>query len=261
MDALGLCQELDVNTIEIRRRVVESLPIKITRDKLDIFSSLNGGSEIRFKAAEAPLMQREAMIELGTHPIKLRNLHFTWNARNTAIEGGSLIRLACYNGNVQMTDCTISITNRAQREDVFAVDVRDYEGMLASTAVATTSANDSAVGSTRPSSAKDRRSGSAFVHLILNNVAARGEMTFINLADPVQLQLEWTNGMLAVNRRMVDALGSDKPLPLGGTPIELSLKQVTVWSNAGLLRMVLGPSGAYPMRISRNCSGTVFHHD
>ncbi len=67
VDALGLCQELDVNTIEIRRRVVESLPIKITRDKLDIFSSLNGGSEVRFKAAEAPLMQREAMIELGMH--------------------------------------------------------------------------------------------------------------------------------------------------------------------------------------------------
>ncbi len=260
VDALNLCQEFDVNTIEIRRRVVESLPIKITRDKLDIFSSLSGGSELRFKAAEAPLMQREAMIDLGARPIKFRNLHFTWNARNTAIEGGSLMRLACYNGSVQLTDCTVSVTNRAQRDDVFAIDVRDYEGMLASQNPANASATE-AQTSARTAAAKDRRAGGAFVHLILSNVAARGEMTFINLADPVQLQLKWTNGMLAVNRRMIDAAGTDTPPPLGGTPIELSLERVTVWAGAGLLRMVLGPSGPYPMTIDRNCSRSVFHHD
>jgi len=324
VEAIRLAEELKVDEIEIAKKSIVSAPIQILRDGLTIRSSV-GKSEIRFIDGEFLTMQRIAMIDVGTQRLDLQDVHLSWNARNARIEGGSMFRIASNNRRVRLQNCTLTIENLADRDEIFAFEIRDLEGKLPSfapppaapapntlsagqTAAGKTSAGTASAGTTSagttsggtasggtasggrtagatPSenivtgvtitpdiapvteamSVDDRMLGKksqtpSLVAIELKNVAARGEMTLVNLVDPIQLQFQWTNGLLAISRRMLEATGTSLRTPIAGDQIQILLDQVTVWAPDGLVRTALGPSGLNPMMVDRNSRRSVFHH-
>jgi serine/threonine protein kinase len=276
-DAIRLADELKINLIEISLPVVTTSPIKINRDGLTI-RSIVGSSEIRFVAGDALSMQRLAMIEVGNNRVDLQDLHLTWNVRSSSIDGGSLFSVGTNNRLVRLVNSTVTIENLAERDEVYAFEIMNVEGppesnVVASSAMPTPGAvSDVTSGVTAASPATstvaaqdektigDKSKTQSLVAIELSNVAARGEMTLINLVDPVQLQFRWQNGLLATSRRMLEASGANVRPALGGNQIQIELDQVTSWTQEGFVRMRLGPSGAYPLMIDRNSRGCVFHH-
>jgi len=267
-DAIRLAEELQVDQIEVAIKVLVSEPVKINRDGLTIRSTV-GKSEIRFIDGDALSMQRIAMIDVGMNRLTLQDLHLSWNARNVGIEGGSMFRIASSNRLLHLSKCTLNIENLADREQVFAIEISDIEGRLSSARATapSTGTNTSKTTASVQLSSKDgeanieKLNGASLVAIEFENVAARGEMTLINLVDPIQLQFQWHNGLLAVSRRMLETTGTNSHAPLDGNEIRLSLDQVTIWASEGLVKTALGPSGLHPMRIDRNSRRTVFHHN
>ncbi len=274
-DAIKLAGELNVNQIDIAVPTLTSLPIKITRDNLKIRSTV-GQSEIKFVAGELLSMQRVAMMDVGSHPIEFQNLHFSWNVRGAVTDGGSFLTVSA-NRLVRLVNCTVTIENLTQRDEVYAFEVGAQtaggENSIAATespASQPTSATSSPSPSPSPipEGTQDSTLGSRpaqpngtppLVAIELQNVAIRGEIAMLNIVDAVQLQFRWDNGLLAVSRRMVDASGAVTQPSVAANRMQLSFNRVTVWAQEGLFRMRLGPSGAYPMLIDRDSTKSVFH--
>jgi len=272
-EAFRLATQLQVNEIDLAEPVVMSTPIVVARDGL-IVRSLVGKTEIRFIDGEKLSMQRLAMLDIGNHRLELQNVHLSWNARNVGIEGGAMFRLASRNRLLRLLDCTLTIENVANRDDVYAFEIRDVEGQLKSPPSSSLPATklspplDDTVQKTPEKipplsdsvTRTEKSTSPPLVAIELQNVAARGEITLIQLADPVQLQFQWRNGLLAVSRRFLDGCGTNAPPQLANNQIQLSFEQVTIFAPQGLARMALGPSGLNPIFIDRNSRKTVFHH-
>ncbi len=262
-DALRLSEELNVNLIEIAQPVITSLPVRIGRDGLTI-RSIVGGSEIRFVSGETLSMERQVMMNIGSNRIELQGLHLVWNVPSTTLDGGTLFAVT-NNRQVLLSDCTITIENLAQRDEVFAFEVSrsaTASGAFSGTldlpdpySGTTTREDPSGAPTSLPAEAQP------LVAIELSHVIARGEMTLVNLVDPVELEFRWENGLLVVSRRMLDAIGSDIRPTLAGNPIRLSFNRVTSITPEGFARMRLGPSGAWPMLIDRESRSSVYRCD
>jgi len=268
--AIQLADELDVNTIELTESIIESPPIRIPNDGMTIRSAV-GSTEIRFITGPIPAMQRAVMIDVGSNRVDFQNLHLNWNVRSASIDGGALLSVS-NNRLVRLTDCTITIENLTQREEVFAFEItsppdgRPEIGLMlqdplslrvGSEVVSQVRENETVplVGRTPVSL---RTVVPPLVAIEMNHVAVRGEMTLVNVVDAVQLQLRWDNGLLAVSRRMLEVAGVNMPPSAAGNQIQLVLNRVTMWTGEGLARTRLGPSGVYPMLIDRDSRNGVF---
>lgn len=273
VDAIQLADELDVKTIELAEAVIESPPIRIPNDGMTI-RSIVGSTEIRFITGPIPAMQRAVMIDVGSNRVEFQNLHLNWNVRSASIDGGSLLSVSD-NRLVRLTDCTLTIENLTQREEVFAFEVTSPQGVRPDIGLIMQDPLSLRVGGdvlapvpaardaeTVPLAARTpslpRTPVPPLVAIEMNNVAVRGEMTLVNVVDPVQLQLRWDNGLLAVSRRMLEVAGVNVPPSAAGNQIQLVLNRVTVWTGEGLVRTRLGPSGVYPMLIDRDSRNGVF---
>ncbi len=267
VEAVRLADELGVDRIDIAEPVITSLPIKINRDGLTI-SSTTGHSEIRFVTGESLSMQRVAMLDIGSHPIEFQNLHLSWSVRGTLTDGGSLLSVAA-NRLVRLANCTITIENLTQRDEVYAIEVTAAgvygapTDTIASTGIVDSGAKlltgiESVLAPSTDRSA-EKTLIPPLVAIEMENVAVRGEMTMINLLDAVQLQFQWDNGLLAVSRRMLEANGANVKPSLTANRIQLSFNRVTAFTREGLMRMRLGPSGAYPLQVDRDSRQSVFH--
>jgi len=272
-EAMRLAEELGINTIEIAVEVIDSPPIRIPRDGM-VIRSVVGATEIRFAAGQVPAMQRTVMVDVGSHRVDFQNLHFVWNVRSASIDGGTLFSLSD-NRLVRLTDCTISIENLTEREEVFAFEITSPSagrggnggiGLLMQDPLSLR-VGPEIVGPlrvTEPTALSSREVVPQripippLVAIEMNNVSARGEMTLVNVVDAVQLQLRWDNGLLAVSRRMLDVAGVDVPTSTAGNQIQLLLNRLTTWTGEGLVRTRLGPSGVYPMLIDRDSRNVVF---
>lgn len=273
VDAIQLADELDVKTIELAESVIESPPIRIPNDGMTI-RSVVGSTEIRFITGPIPAMQRAVMVDVGSNRVEFQNLHLNWNVRSASIDGGSLLSVSD-NRLVRLTDCTLTIENLTEREEVFAFEITSPQGIrpdiglimqdpLSLRVGGDVLAPGSAVrdAETVPLASRTasppRTPVPPLVAIEMNNVAVRGEMTLVNVVDPVQLQLRWDNGLLAVSRRMLEVAGVNVPPSAAGNQIQLVLNRVTMWTGQGLVRTRLGPSGVYPMLIDRDSRNGVF---
>lgn len=269
-DAIQMATDFNVKVIEIAQPVIETLPIRIPNDAMTIRSAV-GGTEIRFITGPMPAMQRAVMIDVGTNRVDFQNLHLSWNVRSASIDGGALIAVSD-NRLVRLTDCTITIENLTQREEVYAFEItsvgpgRVDANLTPQDPLSLRIGNDSAglgreiespPGTIRPPLAP-RTPVPPLVAIELNHVAIRGEVTMVNVVDPVQLQLRWDNGLLAVSRRMLEIAGVNVPQSAAGNQIQLVLNRVTASTGEGLVRTRLGPSGVYPMAIDRDSRNGVF---
>lgn len=274
-EAIRLAGDMQVNLIEIATNIVVNEPIVVNSDSLVIRSVVGTRNEIRFVTDKSLAMQRVKMFDIGTHRIEMQNLDFLWSVRSEAIEGGALFGIANSNELVKLANCTITIENLAERDEVFAFEITEVDKTVAaSPSISPVTRTPSLVGTDLAASAPldappkaspealavAQTDAFALVVIKLENVAARGEMTFINLVDAAQLQLEWTNGLLAVSHRMLEAAGAPVRPEVGRAQIQLKLDQVTAWTPDGLARIRLGQSGTYPMTIDRNCTRSVFHN-
>lgn len=268
--AIQMADEMDVNTIELTEAVIESPPIRIPNDGMTIRSAV-GSTEIRFITGPVPAMQRAVMVDVGSNRVDFQNLHLNWNVRSASIDGGALMSLSD-NRLVRLTDCTITIENLTQRDEVFAFEItspvggRPEIGLLMqdplSLRIGGEATEASATPETVPLASRTtlppRTTVPPLVAIEMNHVAVRGEMTLVNVVDAVQLQLRWDNGLLAVSRRMLEVAGVNVPPSAAGNQIQLLLNRVTMWTGEGLVRTRLGPSGVYPMLIDRDSRSGVF---
>lgn len=269
-DAIELAEELDVKTIELAESVIESAPIRIPVDGMTI-RSVVGSTEIRFITGPISAMQRAVMIDVGSNRVEFQNLHLNWNVRSASIDGGALLSVSD-NRLVRLTDCTITIENLTQRDEVFAFEITSSPGGRPDIGLMMQDPLSLRLGGDVDAPVREtetvplvgrtpippRTPVPPLVAIEMNHVAVRGEMTLVNLVDPVQLQLRWDNGLLAVSRRMLEVAGVNVPPSAAGNQIQLVLNRVTMWAGEGLVRTRLGPSGVYPMLIDRDSRNGVF---
>jgi len=268
VDALRKADELAVNVIEIAMPTIDSPPIRITRDGL-VIRSIVGATEIRFITESTPSMNRAVMVDIGPHRIDFQNLHFNWQVRSASIDGGCLFALTD-NRSVRLTNCTLTIENLAEREDVFAFEI-DSSGGLAgvigewgqdpfSLRTATEPNGQSKESDGRPSgrTSSPRTPLPPLVAIELNHVACRGEMTLIRLSDFLQLQFRWDDGLLAVSGRMLDIAGPDRASGVGGTQVQMRLSRLTASTGKGLVRTRLATTEGQPILIDRDAQNVVF---
>lgn len=170
------------------------------------------------------------MCSVNADQIEFQHLHFTWSVPETALDGGTLFELT---GNhlFRLKDCAITVTNTGMRNPVVAFRIA--------------SAGDS-------DSAEERLA----TQLGLNNVIVRGEMSMIDLNHQSRFDLNWYNGLLAINGTMIESNGS--PLtPEPNDSITLSFDQVTVDAAGGLVTTRISGND-YPLPVFRSATKTVF---
>jgi eukaryotic-like serine/threonine-protein kinase len=268
VDAMRLAEENEVNVIEIAEPMIQSPPIRIVRDGMTIRSAV-GSTEIRL-LDDTSAARRSVMVDIASNRVDFQNLHFRWNVRSASIDGGTLFAITD-NRLVRLSDCTITIENLTEREDVFGFEIGSLSprgglgNLLQSpSALRLTPDMAGALRDTDPlrgsgrSPVTERLPIPPLVAIEMTNVAARGEMTLFNVIGVVQLQLRWDNGFLATSRRMLDVAGANTPQSVAGNPIQLSLSRMTAWTGQGFIRTRLGPSGVYPLMIDRDSRKVVF---
>jgi hypothetical protein len=263
VDAIELAEELNVKTIELAESIIETPPIRIPTDGMTI-RSVVGSTEIRFITGPIAAMQRAVMVDVGSNRVDFQNLHLNWNVRSASIDGGALFSVSD-NRLVRLTDCTITVENLTQRDEVFVFEITTPSGgppdigLTAQDPLSLILEGDATgLDSVTETSPSPRVPVPPLVAIEMSHVAVRGEMTLVNVVDPVQLQLRWDNGFLATSRRMLEVAGVNVPPSAAGNQIQLLLNRVTVWTGEGLVRTRLGPSGVYPMLIDRDSRNGVY---
>lgn len=101
------------------------------------------------------------------------------------------------------------------------------------------------------------RGGNALTFVDLNNVVVRGEASMISVSGTSQLDLAWDNGLLAISGAMIRAGGSASP-DAGRQRIELTLDQLVVDAQAGLVQMEMDSARPYPVDLVRSARKSVF---
>jgi len=268
VDALRQADELGVNEIEIAVPTIDSPPIRIPRDGL-VIRSIVGATEIRFISESKPTMNRAVMIDVGPYRIDFQNLHFNWQVRSASIDGGCLFALTD-NRSVRLTNCTITIENLAEREDVFAFEIDGPVGLAGvigelgqdpyglRTASEPNGQSKESDGRPPGRTSSPRTPLPPLVAIELNHVACRGEMTLIRLSDFLQLQFRWDDGLLAVSGRMLDIAGPDRESGVGGTQVQMRLSRLTASTGQGLVRTRLATAEGQPILIDRDAQNVVF---
>lgn len=272
-EALSVAHELDVKTIELATGQLVSAPLHIPMDGLTIRSAV-GFTEIRFQNDNSAALQRPAMIQLGTHRIDFQGIHFHWAVDRASIDGGSLFAVA-ENRLVRLTDCTLTLENRSQRDNVYAFEINASrpeqprglfpldplslrEGDDTASFTAGGSDPDAAVRSQSPPVQPNRPLSPPLVAIELDNVAARGEMTLVRLLEPAQLQLRWDNGLLACTGHLLQTHGAADPLTGTNHQVQLSFNRVTCWTQQALISTRLSPQTPYPLAVDRDSRNGVF---
>ena len=67
------------------------------------------------------------MLDIGSNRINLQDLDFFWSVRSEAIEGGTLFGISNANKMVRLSNCTITIENLAERDEVFAFEINKVD--------------------------------------------------------------------------------------------------------------------------------------
>ena len=245
--ALELASEFNASRIEIAVRYLESEPLKVETDDL-LITSIVGGSTIRFQSSSPLSMERSKMLAIGSHPIELNQLHFVWDVTDSEIDGGSLFELN--DGRIEMTDCTVTVSNPTKRKEVYAFEVISDPDDRGFRAPSQESSDELAIIDPFPR-----------VAINLKNVVVRGEMSMLHMDYATELLLFWNNGLLAVTDRMIDTAGARQAPPTSAGPIQLSLTRVTAHAAKGLLEMRIGVSGSHPVSVDRFARNSVFYAD
>jgi serine/threonine-protein kinase len=243
--ALELAHEFNASSVEIAVRYLESEPIKVETDDLRI-SSVVGGSTIRFQSSSQVSMERSKMFAIGSHPVELDQLHFLWDVPNSEVDGGSLFELN--DGRIEMTDCTVTVSNPTKRKEVYAFEVITDPNNRGFRALSDEFSDELAVIDPFPR-----------VAINLKNVIVRGEMSMLHMDYATELLLFWNNGLLAVTDRMIDTAGARQAPPTSAGPIQLSLTRVTAHAPKGLLEMRIGVSSLHPVSVDRFARNSVFY--
>ena len=242
-EAVRLARREGIGRIEIVTPEIESQPLELGDHDLTIVSTVSGGSTVVFRSNQILSMQRSIMFGIGSGRLTLENLHFFWSVPVGEVDGGAMFALHP-NGIARMNDCTVTIENSSRREEVHAFDIITDPEAIDPTR--------------RDSSSSNPEETLPLVSIELNRVVVRGEITMIRMDFAAELQLRFSNGLLAISRRMVDTAGAlERPSEAAGS-IQLSLEKVTAWTPLGLLRMRLGVSGAFPVAIDRDAVECVF---
>ncbi len=233
-DAFELADQYGVDHIEIAVPVLYCEASTVFRENHRVTSSVAGGSVIVFQPEESIDGDRLSMLNLGDHRIELEDLHFVWRVPSGQSTGGTLFEVG-YSPSVRMTDCSVTIDNPAQREQVYAFEI---------------------LGSEDADESEDR--GLPLVGIELNNVIIRGQAGMIRMEPAVALQVSWDNGLLAISDLMIDTTGANVELSPTSPPIQLQFTRLTSHTGKGILRMWLRANGAFPVAVDRFAQDCVF---
>ncbi|WP_202617448.1 serine/threonine-protein kinase [Roseimaritima sediminicola] len=236
--ALELAAEHELKRIEIATDFLASPPLVIDQNDL-VIAGPEGGCQIRFENSPLLAMEHAVMVDIGQHRVRFENLQFHWQVPATAVHGGALFRVSANRG-VHLEQCVLTIENTALRDPINAFHISLPLPLDAGDSDAATS------------------SGPPLVAIDMQDVIARGQMTLIRMDAAGQLQLRWENGLLAVSQRLLETGGALSKPPAGRTQLKLLLRDVTASLPLGLAAENLGPSGAVPVVINRDCTNCAF---
>ncbi|MCG8651559.1 MAG: serine/threonine protein kinase [Pirellulales bacterium] len=240
--ALELALLYEVDHLEIATPVLYSEPIKVDRDSLRITSIVAGGSSIVFQPSQSLKMDRSNMMSIGSNRIEFEDIHFVWKVPAGEIDGGALFAI---NDNplFRLTDCSVTIENPTECEEVYAFDVVTDPEQLGRAWQDDSSREDGSL---------------PLVAIELNNVIVRGQAGMIHMDYAAELQLSWENGLLAISEHMIDTAGARVAQAATAPPIQLWLTRLTAHTPKGLLRMRVGVSGNHPVSVDRFAQSSVF---
>tara|TARA_R110002049_G_scaffold2750_8_gene22134 strand:+ start:44331 stop:47306 length:2976 start_codon:yes stop_codon:yes gene_type:complete len=244
-EALALAKKHDVDHIEIAAAVIRSGPVRIEQDGLLITAAPEiGECTIEMSHDDSLAIQRHSMFDIGSNRIELEDIHFVWKIAGGDFDGGALVAISD-NRLVRMTDCSMTIDNPSRLDAVYAFEVTPLKSPSYGSAPLIDPVGID--GATLP-----------LVAIELNNVIIRGQMTMIHMQQAVELQLQWDNGLLAIDQRMIDTMGAAFQPSETASAMQLSLTRVTALVPQGLVRMRLGIGGQYPVAIDRQARSCVF---
>ena len=239
--ALSLAKRHEVDRIEIATPIVRTGPIRIEQDGLLITAAAEVGEcVIEFQHRDSITMRQRSMFDIGSNRIEIEDVHFVWKMTSGDIDGGALMTVKD-NRLVRMTDCSITVDNPSRIDPVYVFDFESDSDSMSS--------SSREIGQPEPQEL-------SLVAIELNNVIIRGQTTMIHMREAVELQLQWDNGLLAINQRMIDTMGSS--FPPNAQAMQLSLTRLTALVPQGLVRMRLGIGGQYPIAIDREARSCVF---
>lgn len=252
-DAISICETQPCEKIELASQEIVSGPIRITREDLQVVSIV-GRTSIRLQSPELLSMERARLITVLADRVAFNDIDFQWDVPVAEPNGGAVFSLT-ENRMFRMTDCTVTVRNPAER-----YEVRAFEIVTDPEIVARDFSNPS---STQSDYLLDGRElyeeyQLPLVAIELENVIVRGEMTMVHLDYAVELQLKWTNGLLAISERMIDTAGAMEDVGITAPSMQVELNQLTASIPKGLFRMRIGSSGRYPVALDRQAERCVF---
>lgn len=233
-EALVMAQENNVHVIEITLPEIVSEPVDVELEHLWINSTVSGGTVIRFEVDNAVASARDSMLDVGASEVVIDDINFVWQVPGGSVSGGSLFEIN-ENTLLQLTDCSLTVSNPNLRDSVYAFDVIEDSIFRAGAVV-----------------------GEPEVQIELNNVVVRGEITMLHMDEAVKLGLDWDNGLLAVSGNMIETGGTQvEDFDTRGS-INLEFWRVTVHASAGIFRMNAGVKTPYPVMVDRKARQSIF---
>ena len=297
-EAIAIANAQQISMIELEVEQLVSQPIRIDDGNLTIRSVVGGTTILFDETQSLPAAESldrqslsrsrgnalsagsasNAVIESNAEFIELQDIHLHWIARDHTslfqFQGTELVNL---------TDCVITVDGSAFDSTLDASRRRTNDRQLSQLDSSRDDlligpggfTSDTETGTTGVEGLETRsldgpglsvieivdddsiRQGTALTFLDLNNVLVRGEATLVVVSGESQLDFAWDNGLLAISGAMIRVGGSAAPSS-GQQRIELTLDQLVVDAEMGLVQMVMDSDQPYPVEVVRNSRKSVF---
>ncbi len=238
--AIQLAQKHGAGRIEITTPIVFSEPVQIETTEPLIIRSTVGGSVINFQSHSGLEKQQTTLVSVNSNRVEFEDLHFAWEIPTANSQGGTVIEIHG-NRQVRLNRCSLTVRNPKQLENVFGFKVSSDKRFLIFPGRARIEAESNGT------------------QIDIRNSIIRGGMTMLSHDGNLNLQLTWTNGLLAIAGRMIDTTGARIEQELRRNwPIELMLTRLTAHATKGLVRVQTSPEVPHTVAIDRQSLNSLF---
>ena len=229
--------DLSIDTIEVRADRMTVASLTIPRSGLLIRAAEGFAGVLVFETESLPTMDSSVKIDTAGHGISMQGMHLFWDASDVR-DGGAVFRVAGHTKEkIMLSGCSVTVNNLPRRSNIVAFHIQNDSARLSDEAAVATN--------------------NLLVWFQWKDCIFRGQMSLIGIDVAVRLDVEWTNGLLATSERFLDSGGANSA-SFAMEQISIKLDRVTTHCDGGFAKIKLGPSGSYPVALTRTSNRCVF---
>ncbi len=220
-----------------------SRPMNLAGQRLTIRAADGYSPIVSFEPRSSDLAQSSSMMSFGGGQFTALGVQFEIRLKNDLVSESWTLAEIRPGESVRLDGCTLTIKNSSDEGAAYAPDVAFFDIR--------------AVPGPGVMTASDTAPARLPASLVLKNSVVRGEALFARADEPLPIQINWENGLLAITQKLLTVRGGPSdPKPAG--QMQITLQHVTAYVPEGLVQLVSTSDAPLLPPLEINASDCIF---